>query len=267
MSLGKPFHRTYRRIKPGQQSGFYGWAYLADPQYAKNPEHYVRAFTLIQNDLQSIFEYIEPSDEGRAAYSYRIHALFMRACIEIEANFKAILEENTFNQQTRWLKMNDYRRVDVTHHLSSYEVILPIWNSTSPTFKPFEPWRAWRGLEKPKDIDLSLPWYQAYNASKHDRQDEFKKANFENLVMAVAGLLVLISSQFRNRDFSVGGSFKGMQGREYEYRLPIEAATGELFQIRYPDDWLEEELYDCDWMVLKNQKDRFEKINFDAIPC
>jgi hypothetical protein len=58
-----------------------------------------------------------------------------------------------------------------------------------------------------------------------------------------------------------------MQGREYEYRLPIEAATGELFQIRYSDDWLEEELYDCDWMVLKNQKDRFEKINFDAIPC
>jgi hypothetical protein len=159
MSFG-PFHRTYRRIKPWKpgQSGYYGWAYLEDPQYAKNPEHYVRAFTLIQNDLQSIFEYIEPSDEGRAAYSYRIHALFMRACIEVEANFKAIFEENTFTPPPkRSLNITDYRRVDVTHHLSSYEVILPIWNATSPIFKPFEPWRAWRGLPKPKDIDLSLP--------------------------------------------------------------------------------------------------------------
>ena len=51
------------------------------------------------------------------------------------------------------------------------------------------------------------------------------------------------------------------------YPLPIETATGSLFRIKYPDDWLEEELYDFDWMVLKNQKDRFEKINFDAIPC
>ena len=267
MSFG-PFHRTYRRIKPcikPGQSGYYGWAYLEDPQYAKNPEHYVRAFTLIQNDLQSIFEYIEPSDEGRAAYSYRIHALFMRACIEIEANFKAILEENTFTQPTRWLNINDYRRVDVTHHLSSYEVILPIWNGTSPIFKPFEPWRAWRGLPKPKDIDLSLPWYRDHNLSKHDRQDEFKKANFENLVMAVAGLLVPISSQFRNRDFGAGSVM--LPVKEEWYHLPIEAATGSLFRIKYPDDWLEEELYDFDWMVLKNQKDRFEKINFDAIPC
>ena len=96
MSFAKPFHRNYRGIKAGPQSGYSGWAYIEDREYAKNPEHYVRAFALIQSDLQSIFEYLEPSDECRAAYSYRIHALFMRTCIEVEANFKAILEENTF---------------------------------------------------------------------------------------------------------------------------------------------------------------------------
>jgi hypothetical protein len=219
---------------------------------------------LIQNDLQSIFEYIEPSDESRTAYSYRIHALFMRTCIEIEANFKAILEENTFTQQTRWLNINDYRRVDVTHHLSSYEVILPIWNGTSPIFKPFEPWKAGRGLSRPNGIDLSLPWYRDYNKSKHDRQDEFKRANFENLVTAVTGLLVLISSQFRDRNFSAGAATLGFSGYDYH---PMAAATGDLFRIKYPDDWLEEEIYDFDWTVLKDEKDRFEKINFDAIPC
>jgi hypothetical protein len=121
-----------------------------------------------------------------------------------------------------------------------------------------------RGLPRPEGIDLSLPWYRAYNASKHDRQEDFKKANFENLVAAVAGLLVLISSQFRDRDFSAGAAVMGVKGFDYH---PMEAATGDLFRIKYPDVWCEEEIYDFDWLVLQNQTDRFEKINFDAIPC
>ncbi len=142
MSVAKPFHRNYRGIKPGPQSGYSSWGYILDREYAKNAEHYVRAFTLIQSDLQSIFEYLEPGDECRTAYSYRIHALLMRTCIEVEANFKAILEENTFTPPPkRSISMIDYRKMDVTHHLSSYEVILPIWNGTPPILTPF------RGLE------------------------------------------------------------------------------------------------------------------------
>jgi hypothetical protein len=93
VTLVKPFHRNVRGIKNGPNAGYSSWTYIEDRKYAKNPEHYVRAFTLIQNDLQSIFEYLEPSDECREAYSYRIHALLMRTCIEVEANFEAILEE------------------------------------------------------------------------------------------------------------------------------------------------------------------------------
>ena len=262
MSFAKPFHRNYRGIKPGVNSGYSGWGYIRDREYAKNAEHYVRAFVLIQNELQSIFEYLEPSDECRSAYSYRIHALLMRTCIEVEANFKAILEENTFTPPSgRSLNMTDYRKVDATHHLSAYEVMLPIWNGTPPTLKPFEPWKARRGLPNPGG--LSLPWYQAYNASKHDRHDEFKKANFDNLVMAVAGLLVVISSQFRGEDFTAGGT--GLAVDEDHYH-PMEPSLGSLFRIKYPDDWTDAELYDFDWRVLKVQNDRFEKINFDVIP-
>ncbi len=261
MSFTKPFHRNYRGIKPGIQSGYSGWAYIRDREYAKNAEHYVRAFLMIQSELQSIFEYLEPSDECRLAYSYRIHGLLMRTCIEVEANFKAILEENFFTPpQRRSLNMTDYRKTDATHHLSSYEVMLPIWNGTPPIFKPFEPWRAGRGLSVP---GLSLPWYQAYNASKHDRHDEFKKANFENVVMAVAGLLVLISSQFRDQDFSAGSEGLALSGYDYH---PLEPSIGSLFRIKYPDDWTDDELYDFDWTVLKAENSRFGKINFDLIP-
>jgi hypothetical protein len=262
MSLAKPFHRNFRAIKPGPQAGYSGWAYIIDRDYAKNAEHYVRPFILIQNDLQSIFEYLEPSDECRTAYSYRIHALLMRTCIEVEANFKAILEENTFTPPLRRsLNMTDYRKVDATHHLSSYEVMLPIWNGAPPILKPFEPWRSARGLQNPGGVTLS--WYQAYNASKHDRQDEFKKANLENLLMAVAGLTVLISSQFLTEDFSAGSRGLRLCGDGYH---PMEPSIGSLFRIKYPDDWVDAEHYDFDWTVLKNQTNRFEKIDYDAVP-
>jgi hypothetical protein len=121
-------------MKPAPNAGYSGWAYIHDREYAKNAGHYVRALILIQNDLQSIFEYLEPSNECRTAYSYRIHALLMRTCIEVEANFKAILEENTFTPPPhRSLNMTHYRKVDATHHLSSYEVMLPIWNGMPPS--------------------------------------------------------------------------------------------------------------------------------------
>ena len=140
MSQSKPFHRNYRGFKEGPNSGFSQWAYIVDRAYAASPEHYVRAFLLIQNDLQKLFEYVEPSDVNLDTFSYRIHELFMRTCIEVEANFRAILNENIYTPisrsgdpipDSRW-NIHNYRIVDHTHHLSSYRVHLPIWEVRVP---------------------------------------------------------------------------------------------------------------------------------------
>jgi len=157
--------------------------------------------------------------------------------------------------------MIDYRKVDATHHLSSYQVMLPIWNGTPPVWKPFEVWEPLRG--RPRQGKIGLPWYEAYNASKHDRHDEFKKANLENLVQAVAGLLVLLSAQFGSNEFGAGAVGLGISGEDYH---PLEPAIGSLFRVGYPTDWGDAELYDFDWSVLKTQTDRFQKIDYDAIP-
>ncbi len=78
---------------------------------------------IIQRDLEELFDYIEPSQESLATYSYRIHALLMRACFEIEANFKAILSENIHTPKINKfgspiLNMDMYKKIDVTHHLA-----------------------------------------------------------------------------------------------------------------------------------------------------
>lgn len=238
-------------------------AYIQDPRYANNPGHYTRALLLILADLGSIFEHVEPSDEGKTAFSYRIHALPMRTCIEIEANFKAIFDANTFSSPTsRSLTIRGYRKIDVTHHLSSYEAMLPIWNGTPPTIKPFEAWRMVRGQTAPNGAPLT--WYQAYNASKHSRQNAFRQANLWTLIEAIAGLLIIITSQFKDVIFDAGPTALLVSGLDYH---DFEHSIGGVFRIKYPDDWSDNEIYEFNWSSLKSDPNPFDKINYDAIPA
>lgn len=261
MSQYKPFHRNYRGFIASPNSGYSQWAYIVDRAYSEAPEHYVRPFIMIQNDLQRLFEFIEPSDQNLGTYSYRIHELFMRSCIELEANFKAILRENIFNPRDRngdvrpekkW-NIHDYWKVNKTHHLSAYKIHTPIWDGVK-TFEPFKQWATSTSGE--------LFWYQAYNKSKHDRRNEFKEANLENLMNAIAGLLVLLSSQFRTQSFSSGATTLSVNTDSY---YSTEPALGGYFHIDFPEDWTDSERYDFDWSSLKMQSDRFQKINYDNI--
>ena len=265
MSIKKPYHRNYRSIVDGSNSGYSDWAYIIDKEYSKNPSHYTRAFLIIQKDLQELIEFIEPSDINLKTYSFRIHQLLIRACIEIEANFKAILRENIYNPlyqsgkkcgkprlESEW-NIKDYQIVNKTHHLDSYKVGIPIWNEREKIFRPFESWKN----------DEPLIWYQAYNKSKHDRMDHFADANFENLLMAISGLFVLLSSQFKTESFSPGTPSLSV-GRGYSY-YDGEFGIGDFFTIYFPNDWDDEEKYDFNWSDLQKENVRFQKIDYDKI--
>lgn len=133
MTLPLPFYRTVRKMKGSRPSTYGPTPYILDPRYAANARHYVRAYLLIQKDLETLFEYVEPSDIASNTYSYRVHELLMRTCIEVEANLRAILSENGYvakktpDGKKFILNMSVYRKVDKSHRLSDYEVLLPIW--------------------------------------------------------------------------------------------------------------------------------------------
>jgi hypothetical protein len=249
----------------GPNSGYSSWAYIIDKEYSENPIHYIRAFLIIQNDLKELFEFIEPSEINLKTYSFRIHQLLLRTCIEIESNFKAILRENIYTpvykrgkrkgdprKENRW-NINDYKIINKTHHLSSYQVIIPFWNNPKKTFTPFNSW------EKSK----SPEWYQAYNKSKHNRMNYFKEANLENLLMAVSGLLILLSSQFKTESFLPGSKSIGL-GQSYSY-YNGEFGIGSFFMVKFPDDWKDEEKYKFNWSELKKEEERFQKIDYNRL--
>ena len=250
MAVNRPYRRTCRQFIDGRYSEGGRGKYMIHPEYAQSPSHYVRAFLLLLKDLQELFDYIEPADNNLTCYSYRIHSLLLRACVEFEANCKAILSENGYTKASD-MNMRDYRKINETHRLSSYQVKIPYWNGTEDIRTPFSTW----------STGNPLPWYQAYNTTKHDRLAEFEKATFTNLLDACCGVLVILSAQFETNDFTPGNTLLALDGPNDG----MESGIGGYFRVKFPYDWLEEMRYDFDWQTLKDQQDPFQMIDYSTI--
>lgn len=245
MAIEKPYRRTCRQLSDGSYAHGGNGRYIKHREYAQAPEHYVRAFFLIQSDMLKLFEYVEPSKKNLGCYSYRIHELLLRTCVEVEANLKAILLENGY-QKSGNLNMGDYVKINRSHRLSSYRVKTPHWRENERIVRPFAQWSR----------SGTLPWYQAYNRTKHDRHKDFELARFGHVLNAICGLVVVLSSQFMDEDFS--GAPVRIVAEDGD---PFEWAVGEYFKVQYPI-WPKKDRYSFNWRDLKDGADPFQNFNY-----
>jgi hypothetical protein len=252
MAVTKPFRKTCRQFIDGN----YPFSqYLLHRKFAQDPQHYVRAFLLLQQDLIELFAYIEPATVNLQTYSHRVQQLLMRACVEVEANLTAILLENGYKKASDSLTMQDHKLVNNSHRLSAYEARIPGWQGANEIRCPYAGW----------ENGGSLKWYKAYNKSKHNRHEFFHLATFDALVDAMCGLAVLLSAQFHNEDYSpVEKSLTIGSGYSYGTDDGMESAVGGYFRIKFPTDWPVEDRYDFDWSDLKELDDPFDEFDHAA---
>ena len=248
MLIERPFVRTCRPFGGGVY-GDGGFPYVLHPGYARAAPHYIRSFQVLVQDLRELFDYIEPADANAGTFSFRTHALLLRACVEVEANCKAILKENGYARADD-ANMVDYRKIEVTHRLSGFKVVLPHWAGAKGVRAPFA---AWQGA-------AALPWYRAYNATKHDRQGEFEQASFGHVVDACCAVLVVLSAQFGNEDFS--NSFHWERAPAADGSLP---AIGGYGRVIFPNDWPSESRYGFDWPTLQDRSDAFQQFDYSTL--
>lgn len=248
MSISKPFHRTYRPFSNNRDA-----YYIFDREYAVDPGMYTRSFIMLQKELLELFDYVEPADTNLKTYSLKIYSLFVRVCIEVEANFRAILSENHFTLESprNWTK-RQYRIINKSHHLSSYKVTFPIWSGKKSEFVPFNQW---------KNTSGDLEWYAVYNECKHNRYGSMPKANFEALLNAFSALFIILSAQFGTEAYAPGSCMFAVSNPEGYY--PDKFGIGDYLLIDFPDDWTDDELYDFDWRALSESPSRFQKYNYD----
>lgn len=250
MPVRKPYRRTLRQHLDGTYAESGKWMYILHPRYAQSPSNYIRAFLLIQKDLIELFDFIEPADQNMPCYSYRIHALLLRTCVEVEANLRAILSENGYSKQGNWNMKDDYSKVNESHRLSSYVVKIVNWHGECSERKPFVEWAS----------AGSLPWYSTYNSTKHNRHEKFSEATFDSLVTAVSGLAALMAAQFYNHEYSFGGTLLCDSGVDDGF----DSGIGDVFRIRFPNDWLMEERYEFNWQEMENDPDPFQSFAYRA---
>lgn len=240
-----PFYRNCRCFMDNQYTEGGRGGYIRDPRYATDPHHYIRAFMLIQKDLLTLFDYVEPSVNNLRTHSHRIAELLFRTCVEVEANFKAILSDNGYSS-TKETNMDDYKKLEPSHRLSSFEIKLPCWKGKTDCFKPFSSF----------NTNTSPNWYKAYNLVKHDRSKNFKDASFRYLVEAVCGLVALLSSQFHGEDFSCIDYLVCESGIGDGF----DPAIGNYFWVKYPTDWPDNDKYDFIWPHMDKKRRKYKKL-------
>ena len=257
MALAKPY---YRIIRPGPHASIE--EFVIDPRYAPDRTSIVRAYLNIEATLQGIFDYVEPADCNKCVFSHSLYALLLRACTEVEANFKSILVANGVPDSDNF-NMNDYKKVEESSKLSKYKVTFPFWRNSDGSMSDLEmiPFESFQESKRPA-------WYVSYNEVKHNRDNKFENASLENCMNAVAAILVLLYSQFGASCLAIRvGSlgFGGPEPNEYGYDdLTFYGDTD--FRITPPSmtDWPEEEWYNFDWDSIKGTAEPFEKYPFTS---
>lgn len=242
MAVNKPF---YRICRPGLHRDVFNNptnGYVRDERYLPKAERksMLKATRLIIDDLEQLFEFIEPHSSNLCVFSHRIYELLLRTCTEIESCCRGVLLANG----TAANNMNDYRKIEQSSHLSGYTVHYANWFPSEFISRPFDAW----ATESP------LPWYQAYNDVKHNRSQSFPSANLKNLLDAISGLLCIIHAQ-------IGDAVQGV----FESNIYFSSSNPEVevrsFTIN-PSPIPDAEKYDFQWDVLKVGPDPVQSFLF-----
>ena len=106
---------------------------------------------------------------------------------------------------------NDYIRLRDPLHLSEFELVLKPYD-----IDPIRPFLGW----DPTHPTTSLPWYNAYNLTKHDRERHFDKATLKNCLDAVCAQIAMFSVRFSPISlYNEGGPGSALFRQLFDIRL------------------------------------------------
>lgn len=148
------------------------------------PPHW-NYFLALEEDVARLSRYLELTAENFDAFSLELARVLFSASSEVDVVSKQLCRK--LNVESKADNIDKYR-AEILYRfpqLPSSVVELPRFSLT------FRPWDAWGQDKNPL-------WWKAYNKVKHHRDTEFRQANLEHTLNAVAGLFVLLLFFYRN---------------------------------------------------------------------
>lgn len=148
-----------------------------------------QALRILIEKLDELLLFIEPSIDGLNSYSHKTRELIILACTEVENQWRSLLNlagHNPINGKD--YTTNDYVKIFPISFLDEYQVSLKNYSTIAPS-KPFNRWDKTNPTK-------SLPWYDAYNKTKHNRDHHFYEAKLKYAIDAVAANIIMFCTRF-----------------------------------------------------------------------
>jgi hypothetical protein len=190
---GNYFPRIWRGFGSEAQYDSYS---AVDPRDEYGPKHLqsATAASSLFDYLVEIFRHVEPAVGNFPTFSHKIRELLILVCTEVETGWRGVLLENGYVTKSGQLNTTDYVKLLPVLRLQDWKVVL----KDRPDIGPLSPFDGWSSTAPTQ----SLPWYDAYNAVKHDREASFHRATFKNLLDAAAALHIMQAAQWGPEIFS-----------------------------------------------------------------
>jgi len=214
-----------------------------DPSMQEKQNGAFVALRILLDKLEQVFETVDPDAAHAMVYGHRIRELLLLACMEVESSWKAVLEENGYARLR--FTTNDYVKLLRPMILDSYEVSLQAY-TVYPIFRPFEKWDAANPTQ-------SLTWYDGYNKTKHDREQNLRLASLDNAIKAVGAVVVMFYAQFGIHSFVKDDQMK----RIIENTVRVETKGLDAY---------ERDFYVTLWVKRDNSISAFQPWNFENYP-
>jgi hypothetical protein len=138
--------------------------------------------------LDEILVFIEPDANNLNCYGHKTRELLILACTEVENQWKFYMSKAQAQPARRNFTTVDYVRLVDRLYLREYQIKSKS-HSQIPSIRPFENWNAAAST-------ASIPWYDAYNQTKHDRDQHFNQATLLHCLHSVAAAIVLHCVRF-----------------------------------------------------------------------
>jgi hypothetical protein len=133
--------------------------------------------------------FIEPTAQNLSTHGHKERELLILACMEVENYWRHYMRRAGVNPPNGGFTTNHYIRLRQPLFLHELEVSLPRYPAV-PAIRPF---LGWSNAPSPT---TTLPWYEAYQKTKHDRDTHFAEATLSNCVQAVAATILFFSTRF-----------------------------------------------------------------------
>lgn len=157
-----------------------------DPNEQVSQENALR---ILLTSMDNLLLYIEPSPNGLECYSHKTRELLILSCTEVENQWRAILQKSDYLPSAgSTYTTNDYSKLIGKVFLEEFSISLRNVDS----FRKVRPFQGWDATCPTR----SLPWYTAYNETKHNRRDNFGSATLRHVLTSIAANLVLYSIRY-----------------------------------------------------------------------